>query len=157
MTFRYLVVFVFWSIYGASASADNYCVSVDFAVIRAQAKTSAKHIVKVPMYTPLKSTGKKEGNFIFVQDFSGRKGWVHQGQVRMDLSCVAVKAAKVKLKSGPGSEFETVMTPNKGEGFRDLGGEDGWTQVENAKGEKAWIHLDKVWRPSTTFRMSFEK
>lgn len=154
----FALVFTFFMLFfGLSAKADNYCVSSDVGILRAEARTSSKQIIKYSMYTPLKSTGKKEGSFIFVQDFRGRKGWIHQSHIRADLSCVAVKASRVKLKSGPGSEFETLWVPAKGEGFKDLGGEDGWTQVENAKGEKAWIHLDKVWRPSTTLRMSFDK
>lgn len=59
------------------------------------------------------------------------------------------------MYKGPGPKFEKADLAEQGMVFMDMGGEDGWTQVQNAEGKRAWINLDHTWKPAARVRMSF--
>jgi SH3-like domain-containing protein len=135
------------------------CVKVKEATVRNDPEKDSKKPRKLSQYTPLSTTGKTRRNWIQVKEFSGRISWIHRRDVSYNLKCVLVRVEKSKMFEGPGREFPAIVTAKKGEGFLDLGeGEDGWLHVENPVGEKSWIDLDHIWRPTASrLRMSFEK
>jgi hypothetical protein len=112
--------------------------------------------IKLSQYTPLSWTGKQEGGWLEVKDMNGKNYWVRRRDLSFDMKCLSVQVQKSRLRSGPGDNFDRAPVAQKGDVFLDLGGEDGWTRVENAKGERAWINLDHIWRPSSKMRMVFE-
>ncbi len=112
--------------------------------------------VKLSQYTPLSWTGKKESGWLEVKDMNGKNYWVRRRDISFDMKCLSVQVQKSRLRSGPGENFDRAPVAQKGDVFLDLGGEDGWTRVENAKGEKAWINLDHTWRPASKMRMVFD-
>lgn len=113
--------------------------------------------LKYPKYTLLKLSGKKKGSQVEVEDLDGKLSWVQRKDISINRKCVVVKTAKSQLRLGPGKEFGSVGIVEKGAAFLDLGGEDGWTRVQNFKGEKAWVNLDHLWLPvGKKMRMSFE-
>ena len=112
--------------------------------------------IKLSQYTPLTWTGKKESGWLEVRSMDGHNYWVRRRDLSFNLKCLSVQVKQSRLRTGPGSQFERAPVAQKGDVFLDLGGEDGWTQVENSKGEKAWINLDHTWRPTTKMRMVFE-
>jgi len=126
---------------------------------KSKSKTKLKpkdDTVALSRYTPLTWTGKKESGWLEVKDMTGKNYWVRRRDVSFNMKCLSVQVQKSRLRSGPGDTFERAPVAQKGDVFLDLGGEDGWTRVENSKGEKAWINLDHTWRPATKMRMVFE-
>jgi SH3-like domain-containing protein len=107
---------------------------------------------------PLSITGKKQGPWIEVTDVDGQTHWANKRDVSSRMSCVVVKTNTTKLRAGPGKTFDMagLGVVDKYSAFLDLGGEDGWTQVVDDAGEKAWVNLDHIWKPSKKLRMSFD-
>lgn len=143
----------------AMAAAYSPCVKVKEASLRSSPETKSKELRKAVKYTPLETTGKTKRNWIQVKDFSGQVSWIHRKDISYSKTCVAIKVSKSKMYEGPGKEFASTVVAQKGEGFLDLGdGEDGWLHVENTEGQKFWVDLDHIWRPtSSRLRMSFDK
>ena len=145
---------------GLSLAANALpCVKVKEASVRAVPEKETKNPRKLKQYTPLETTGKTQRNWIQVKEFSGKTSWIHRRDISYNLKCVLIRVDKSKTFEGPGRDFPAVVTANKGEGLLDLGeGEDGWLRVETAQGEKYWVDLDHIWRPTANhLRMSFEK
>lgn len=132
------------------------CVRVKKTSFHKEPTSRSKEIYSVGKYFPFLPTGKKEKGYSQVQDLDGKIGWVRSRDLNWHWNCLAVKVQKSKLRSGPGTQFSSAETAEKGESFLDIGGEDGWIQVQNADGEKQWINLDHIWKPREAMRMSFE-
>jgi len=111
--------------------------------------------LKISKYTPLTWTGKKEGRWLEVQNMFGQTYWVRGKDLSTSMHCLTVRVDQTRLYKGPGNEFEKADLALKGEAFLDMGGEDGWTQVQNSEGKRAWINLDHIWKPQSTIRMTF--
>lgn len=141
-----------------STYAAAVCVSKKTTVARASGSSKAKEVGEYRKFTPLKWSGKKEGPWIEVSDYSGQTSWIRRKDVSFNTTCVVVRVGKSRLRTGPGKDFPAAQLSEKGWAFKDLGGEDGWTQVESEDGTKAWVNLDHTWKPSNrTMRLSFEK
>jgi hypothetical protein len=141
-----------------AAYADSYCVRKAGSSLYEGPSETSKVILKAPIYTPLLGTGIQKNKMIEVTDVDSKKYWVSKKSVSTKISCVVVRVKKSKLRSGPGTDF--AMTKNKVASkyaaFVDLGGEDGWTQVRDQSGEKAWVDMDNVWKPMSKMRISFD-
>jgi hypothetical protein len=109
-----------------------------------------------PKYTPLSATGKTEGRWWEVKTMEGRTLWVRYRDLTASMNCLSVKVGQSRMYRGPGTEFEKSEMASKGDVFKDLGGEDGWTQVESPDGKRAWINLDHTWKPAATVRLRFD-
>ena len=107
---------------------------------------------------PLQATGEKKGTWIEVSDVDGQKHWVSSHDVSTRLTCLVVSSKRARLRSGPGSKFETAPAgiADRYTPFVDLGGEDGWTMVEDEMGQRSWINLDQTWKAHRRFRVSFD-
>jgi len=141
----------------SSSSLQAMCVKSKTAVIRSEANKSAKELITLNQYTPVKWSGQKKNGYFEVSEKSGIKGWVKVSDVSVSLICLQIKTNRIVLRSGPGNEFDKINTQiKKGDTFLDLGGEDGWTQIQNQKGETGWVQIDKTWKPTSTTRLSFE-
>lgn len=137
--------------------SDAACVASTKTSFRKFPKGKSKEIYSASKYFPFMPTGKRENGYTQVQDMDGKMGWIRSRDLNWHWNCVAVRVHKSKLRSGPGNEFSSAETADKGSSFLDLGGEDGWTQVQNSNGERQWVNLDHVWRPrESSMRMSFE-
>ncbi len=112
-------------------------------------------VLKLPKFTPVSWTGKKERGWFEVQSFDKKNYWVRRSDLSFTTTCLQVKVSKSQLRTGPGSDFEKIQLAEKGAVFKDLGGEDGWTQVESPSGQRSWINLDHTWKPHSKLRMSF--
>jgi hypothetical protein len=111
--------------------------------------------IRISKYTPLNWTGKREGRWIEIQTMLGQTYWVRRKDVSTSLRCLTVKVEQSRLHKGPGPTFEKGEVALRGDVFLDMGGEDGWTRIQDAYGMKAWINLDHVWKPESLIRMSF--
>lgn len=108
---------------------------------------------------PLAATGKRRsGGWIQVRDMDGQVHWISSRDVTTSWNCVVVRTKSTRLRMGPGKQFQPspLGLADKYSAFLDLGGEDGWTQIENDEGEKGWVNMDHLWKPSRMLRMSFE-
>jgi hypothetical protein len=149
----FIVAFAF--VLGPSWS-QAACVGPAKTSFRKQPRAKSKEIYSAAKYFPFLPTGKSKNGYTQVQDMDGRTGWVRSHDLNWHWNCVTVRVRKSKLHSGPGAQFSSSQTASKGASFLDLGGEDGWTQIQNADGEKQWVNLDHLWRPHEAMRMSFE-
>ncbi len=118
-------------------------------------KSGPEPSVVFPRYSPLKWTGKKEGSWFEVQTIDNFTYWVARKDLSFKMNCLIVFVNKSVLYAGPGPKYGKVDVVEKGVVFQDLGGEDGWTQVQHRDGRKAWINLDHTWKPASIMRMSF--
>ena len=118
-------------------------------------KPAKENPMKINQYTPLSWTGKQEGRWLEVRNMSGQTFWMRQKDLTSSMNCLSVRVDQSRMYSGPGPDFEKAEIAKKGDVFVDLGGEDGWTQVQSSDGKKAWINLDHIWRPAARMRMTF--
>ncbi len=140
------------------AKSDSYCVKKPGARLYSVANENSKVVWRAPKYTPLLGTGNRKDKMIEVTDVDSQKFWIARKLVSSKLSCLVVRVTRSKLRSGPGPDYAVAKMKyaDKYEAFVDLGGEDGWTQVRDETGSKAWIDLDNVWKPMSKMRISFD-
>lgn len=140
---------------GSVAFADSVCVRKEQTPLLQKPDKNSVWVKNLRKYTPLKMTGKRSGVFVEVEDMDGHTAWVTRKDVSQSLKCVSV-TEKIKLRRGPGTKYSVVSTAHRGRVFLDRGGEDGWTEVEDENGRRAWLKLENIWRPRETQRISFE-
>lgn len=139
--------------------AQAYCVSKAGARLR-RAPTGRSEITwRVPKYMPLSATGKRQSGWVEVRDVDNQIHWAQESDLTGQWSCAVVSTKTTRLRLGPGKHFQPspLGVTDKYSTFLDLGGEDGWTQVENDEGDKAWANLDHLWKPTRKTRMSFDQ
>lgn len=145
--------------FSALGQAQAYCVSKPGAKLYSQPTAKSPVSWRVPKFMPLFGTGKKQGQFREVNDVDGQLHWVKSNDISSRMSCIVVKTNTTTLRAGPGKKFEPAYlgVVDRYAAFLDLGGEDGWTQVQDDTGEKAWVNLDHTWKPAKKYRMSFNE
>lgn len=138
--------------------SQSFCVIRPETELRSTPERKTEILKKVGVYTPLQGTGEKKNGFVEVLDVSKRKFWVWRKHVSGRTRCVTIIADWARVRKGPGKEHGSVTKAfEKYTSFKDVGGEDGWTQVQNQDGVKGWINLDQVWKPyNHKMRLSFE-
>lgn len=141
-----------------SAIAQAYCVNKAGVRLRKTASIKAPVSWKVPRFMPLQGTGKRQSGWLEVKDVDNQVHWVQSNEVSSKPTCVVVRVNMSRLRQGPGKTFQAspLGLADRYMAFQDLGGEEGWTQVEDEDGEKAWISIDHIWKPLRRTRMSFE-
>lgn len=141
-----------------SVKAQSLCVRTPGAKLWYHPDFKHKPVWRAMRFTPLMGTGKKVGPFIEVTNIENTKFWVQKKDVTDKMSCIVVSAKRAILRNGPGEKFALAKNKvaERHEAFRDLGGEDGWTLVQDEIGEIAWLELDKAWKPKSKIRLSFE-
>lgn len=107
---------------------------------------------------PLLATGKKRSVFVEILDEQNFSYWMRRKDLSTEHSCLIIKKNNTVLREGPGRKYKALKrkTLEKDQAVIELGGEDGWTEVEYESGKKAWIELDRTWRPKNKIRVSFE-
>jgi len=125
------------------AFAERLTVNVPKANIRSGPGTEHETLWKVEKYHPLELI-KAAGAWYQFRDFEGDKGWIHKSLVRKAPS-VIMKKNKCNVRSGPGTQFETLFTAEKGVPFKELGRKGRWVHVQHADGDKGWIRKDLLW------------
>jgi len=152
--------FVILFAFGLSSGAQPYCVMSEGAKLYARADLGAPVVSEPPVNTPLIGLNDKiAGDWVQVQDRDGQKAWSPKKQLTTAWSCLSIDVPKTSLRKGPGEKFPLARPhfANKSQSFKDLGGEDGWTQVEDRKGRKFWVNIDDVWKAQNRMRISFEQ
>lgn len=155
---RLTVFLIFIFTFSIPLWAQSFCTNRGGVRLRRSANPKAEVSWRVARNMPLQGTGKRHGRWLEVRDVDGQKHWVASSDVSRQANCIVIKSRTSRLRTGPGSDFQAspLGQVDRYSTFVDLGGEDGWTQVEDDEGEKAWVNLDHVWKPSRRTRMSFE-
>lgn len=138
--------------------AQSFCVTKPGIYLRKTASSKAAVSWQVPKYMPLLGTGKRQGSFWEVKDVDSQVHWVAAHDVSTKISCLVVRVKSSRLRMGPGKSFQAspLGIADRYMAFSDLGGEEGWTQVQDEDGEKAWLSIDHTWKANKKSRVSFE-
>jgi SH3-like domain-containing protein len=113
------------------------------ANIRSAPLLAADVLRAVPPGYPL-AVIESQGNWILVEDFRARRGWVYAALLS-DLQSVVIKVGKGNLRSGPSLidkivtqlDYNTVMFVDETRGD--------WLKVSNPEGLAGWLHHYTVW------------
>lgn len=124
-------------------SAERMAVAADIANIRSGPGTDYEQIWQVEKYYPVVVLQKK-GDWYEFKDFEGDRGWIHRDLLD-NATTVVIKANNCNLRSGPGTQFDIVLTVDKGIPFKVLQKKDRWYQVEHADGDRGWVFNALVW------------
>lgn len=143
-------------LFGVEALA--ICISKSGARLRRAPTGRAEISWRVPKYMPLQVTGKRQSGWVEVRDVDNQVHWAQESDLSNQWTCAVVRTRTTRLRQGPGKHFQPspLGQIDKYTTFVDLGGEDGWTQVENEEGEKGWANLDHLWKPTRRTRLSFD-
>jgi uncharacterized protein YgiM (DUF1202 family) len=152
--------FILFTLLGSNLVwAQSFCVKNDNTLLHAKPSKKSAVSWRVSKFMPLQGTGKSKSGYIQVADVDGQLHWVLRKNVRHSNKCVVISTRRGVLRSGPGTHFSALenLPGERYSSYRDLGGEDGWTQVQDSHGRKGWINMDLIWKPiDSRFRMSFE-
>lgn len=124
-------------------ATERLTVIVDKANIRSGPGTKYDIIWMVEKYHPV-IVVKKKGPWYRFRDFEGDEGWVHKSLLGK-TPAVIVKKDNCNIRSGPGTDNDTLFVVEKGIPFKVLGRKDRWVNVEHADGDSGWIHDSLVW------------
>lgn len=158
MRFAFFVfIFLFFST--LLAQAQSVCVRTAGAKLWYKPDYKQKPVWRAMRFTPLLATGKKVGPFIEVTNIENTVFWIQKNDISTNINCIVVKAKTATLRKGPGEKYDLAKNKvaERHEAFRDLGGEDGWTLVQDDTGEVSWIDLEKTWKPKSKIRLSFDR
>lgn len=144
------------SISAIAASALCTTKNQNYLYAKPNGKSSVTWVVGKNM--PLRKLEVK-GSWIQVADLEGEKHWIPYTNVSSRGSCLVVSRRKTILRTGPGKDFPVAEAPTaeRYSPYRDLAGEDGWTQVVDDFGNAGWVNLDHTWKPTDNFRMDFDR
>ena len=126
-----------------SLGAERMAVAADTANIRSGPGTEYDQLWQVEKYYPVLILQKK-GEWYEFKDFEGDRGWIHSDLLDTTAT-VIIKVNNCNLRSGPGTQFDIVLTVDKGIPFKVLQEKDRWYQVEHADGDRGWVFNALVW------------
>ncbi|MFC1886132.1 SH3 domain-containing protein, partial [Thermodesulfobacteriota bacterium] len=78
------------------------------------------------------------------KDFEGDEGWIHSSLVR-SIPSVITKKETCNIRSGPGVDYDMVLTVGKGIPFKVIEEKGRWIHILHADGDSGWIHNSLVW------------
>lgn len=126
-----------------SPAAERMAVAADTANIRSGPGTDYDQLWQVEKYYPVLILQKK-GEWYEFKDFEDDRGWIHRDLLD-NTTTVIIKVNNCNLRSGPGTQFDIVLSVDKGIPFKVLQKKDRWYQVEHADGDRGWVFSALVW------------
>jgi hypothetical protein len=152
---KYFIFYIILSLYSIE-SFSQVCTIQNQVILKQEPSFKAETSWIVGKYMPFKVIEYK-GSWIKVSDFEGVSHWGLRRNFSTKFTCLVIINKNVRLHKGPGvrfpaSEFEITdkYTP-----YRDLGGEDGWTMVEDDYGNKGFVPLNATWKPTSKVYISY--
>jgi len=125
--------------------ADIISVTTRTADIVSIPTAEASYVVlRVPLYYPLSYSGESKNNFLHVEDFQGRQGWIHESSIS-DAATVVVTGNNVNIRRGPATNTPTLFKAKKGVAFSLIQQQGNWLEVKHESGRKGWIYKDLTW------------
>ena len=127
----------------AVGAAERMAVAAGTANVRSGPGTQNDQLWQVEKYYPVMVVEKK-GGWCRIKDFEGDEGWI-EASLLDKTNTVIVRVPKCNVRSGPGTEHETVFIVTKGIPFKVLQTKGQWLQVEHADGDSGWLMKNLVW------------
>lgn len=129
-----------------ATEASALCIKVPEANLRKGPGTNHEKSWEVFKYMPFQKIGKK-GGWYQVRDVDGDQHWVYGKLVTDSMRCATVKVDSANVRTGPGTNFETLFaTPvDKYYCFRVLETRGDWVQVEDEMRNKGWVYKPLLW------------
>ncbi len=118
------------------------------ANIRAAASLSSDVLRSVPPGYPL-AVLERQGDWVLVQDFRERKGWVFAPLLR-DPGTVIIKVWKGNFRRGPGLTDAIISKLDHGTVLSVLERRGDWLQVSDSEKTTGWLHRKVVWPSENT-------
>ncbi len=139
------------------AQARSLCVDRSEANLRSGPSSRSAITWTVGRNMPLKEI-RRQGAWVEVSDLEGKRHWVHRGSVSTRLRCLVITRNFTTIRQGPGREYPPAELPvtDKYFPYRDIGGEDGWTQIEDDQGYRGWVPLTHTWKPTSYMHINLE-
>jgi len=139
------LVMILMLIFTASAvgAAERMAVVAGTANVRSGPGTKNDQLWQVEKYYPVLVVEKQSG-WCRIKDFEGDEGWI-EGSLLDKTPSVIVRVPKCNVRSGPGTEHETLFSATKGIPFKVLQTKGQWLQVEHADGDSGWVMKNLVW------------
>ncbi len=125
------------------ALAERMAVTVPIANIRSGPGTKYDIIWKVEQYHPFLVI-KKTGTWYRIKDFEQDEGWAHKSLLS-DIKTVITQKNKCNIRSGPATNYDVLLTVEKGIPFKVLKRKGNWIHIQHADGDRGWIHESLVW------------
>ena len=130
-------------IFGSTAMAERWAVSVDKCNVRSGPGEEFDVIWQVERYYPLDVIDSKD-KWRFFRDLDGDEGWIHASLLNK-TETIVVKKNNCNIRSGPGTKYDIAFIAEKGIPFKVLSRKKQWIQIEHTDGDKGWIHDSLVW------------
>lgn len=141
---KIIVISIFLLLFSsATVFAKRLSVGSEIANVRSGPGTTNEIVWKIEKYHPVKVV-KTKGAWVFFEDFEGDRGWIHKTLLK-PVQAIIIKSEKCNIRSGPGLNFEILLTVDKGVPFKVIGKKGAWINVEHADGDAGWIHKSLVW------------
>ena len=130
-------------LFAGQALAERVTVKSSVANVRSGPGKQYEILWKVEQYHPLEVLTKSD-QWIQFRDFEGDIGWIH-GSLVARIPAVITKSDKCNIRGGPGTQFDILLTVERGIPFNVLKRQGKWLQVRHADGDLGWIHKSLVW------------
>jgi SH3-like domain-containing protein len=127
----------------AAGAAERMAIAAGTANVRSGPGTKHDQLWQVEKYYPVMVVEKKSG-WCRIKDFEGDEGWI-ESSLLDKTNTVIVRVPKCNVRSGPGTEHETLFSVTKGIPFKVLQTKGQWLQVEHADGDAGWVLKNLVW------------
>ena len=125
------------------AWAERLTVKAPVANIRSGPGPSYAVLWNAEKYYPI-ITIEKSGHWYHFRDFEGDEGWIHKSLVG-NFPAVITTKPQCNIRSGPGTDFETLFSVESGVPFKVLKRKGDWMFIQHGDGDKGWIHKSSTW------------
>ncbi len=141
----FFIILVTVILLSGPAWAKRMCVDADIANIRSGPGTEYEVLWRAEKYTPIETIQvDKSGDWYYFKDFEGTKAWIHKNIIA-GTDTVITRKGPSNVRSGPGTNFDTVFQAEKGVPFKVLERKGDWIHIQHADGDTGWIHKILVW------------
>jgi len=116
------------------------------AKIRSEASLKSEVLRTAPSGYPV-TILEKQTNWLLVDDYLGRKGWVYASLVTKPRT-VIIKVSRGNLRSGPSLKHDIIVQLVNGTIMYVLEKRGEWLKVSDKEELTGWLHLSVIW-PAT--------
>ena len=113
------------------------------AKIRFEASLKSEVLRNVPPGYPV-TILEKQPNWLLVDDYLGRKGWVYASLVTKPRT-VIIKVSKGNLRNGPSLKNDIIVQLVNGTIMYVLEKRGEWLKVSDKEDLTGWLHLSVIW------------
>jgi SH3-like domain-containing protein len=150
--------FIFISIlwFYSFESYSQVCTLRNHVELKQESNLNSETTWIVGKYMPFKVIETK-GNWLKLADVDGVLHWGLKKNFTSKQTCLVVVRKNIRLRNGPGTRFPAAEfeIADKYSPFKDLGGEDGWTMVEDDFGNRGYVPLNTTWKPTAKVSISY--